>query len=82
MANQDGIDKVSADMSPVIEKEAHNLNALYQCRFEEGYKAGYNVGHSQGYRAGFKAGYEVGEKNGYAKTLEALGKEAKDAKNP
>ncbi|KKN39829.1 hypothetical protein LCGC14_0739410 [marine sediment metagenome] len=73
MVNQvhDDTDQPIEDISPVIEKEAHNLNALYQ----EGHKAGYNVGHSQGYRTGFKAGHEVGEKRGYAKALEGLGKE-------
>ena len=69
--------KGSKNLSPVIGKEAHNLNPLYQ----EGHKAGYDVGQIQGYQSGFKAGHEVGEKSGYAKALGRLGKVGKEVPN-
>ncbi len=69
--------KGEIDLSPVLEREAHKLNSLYQ----EGHKAGYEVGHTQGYQAGFGAGYRKshskGFTNGYAKALERLAKESR-----
>ena len=79
MSNQNEVDQNRAirDLDLVVEKEANNINVLYQ----EGHKAGYEVGHTQGYQAGFGAGYREGHAKGYtegyAKALERLGKEVK-----